>query len=155
MIYYIKKLNGVSLYLIGILLLFILNTTGFLGILYILLYFFANPLMIFVYDYIINPQNLIDRLSRYYVMATGCFITDLFIWDYARIIPKKGNEVPILNFFDLTFVITFIIQLFCVIYLRKKRIRSLIAVPILFVFPFFTYGILTFILSIMSQWTCC
>lgn len=140
------KLNGVIIYLLCLVILIKFSYVSFW--VYIFSYLFVNPLMIYCYDYLINPNRLSKKIDYYYIIGFLCLFIDLAIWNFIRF-PKISLFPP--NFIPIIIVLFFIAQIFICIYSRKRDLSRLKIFMILFIFPLISYGFLGFILSFVLK----
>ncbi len=145
----IHLVNGVGIYLIGVLFLILKHRIyphayadiyDSFGLLLI------NPLMIYIYDYLIDSSIL--KKSSYFALIIFSYFVELFTWDYFR---QLIGEVSFIQTFVgkvilIALLIQFVLAIICIKYHLKKRL----AIFLLSLIPLMTYFILAFASSFAS-----
>lgn len=137
------KLNGVTIYFLGVTLLILKHIIDpqpyadffdFFGLLLI------NPLMIYVYDYLLNPKVL--EKIQYRILIILCCLFEVLQWDQFR--QLQGATSFIETFVGKVIVVSLIIQFFIAMFSVKYHFKKWSAIMLLMIMPLMTYSILAF-----------
>lgn len=140
------KLSGAWIYIIGVILLVLKHNMfhhSYADFYDLFGLAFINPLMIYIYDYLIDFKVL--RSKKYQIMIGLCYLLELFGWNYFRQMQASGAFID--SFVGKVISVALIIQFIFALISIRHCLRAWKAMLLLILMPAMTY----FILALMSS----